>query len=126
VKNEYMRPASELSLPVPVGTKSGDAVIIGALPGVAATDRNAGTAVDTTGNIPGNASVLLDDRAYIIPVTGAITGPGQAVYIPAAGGALTMTSSGNVLWGYTIQAADGSYATKTSGTGPALVKPAKV
>jgi hypothetical protein len=126
VKNEYMRPASELSLPVPAGTKSGDAVIVGALPGVAATDRNEGTAVNAAGNIPGTASVLLDDRAYIIPVTGAITGPGQPVYIPAAGGALNVSSTSAVLWGYTIQAADGTYATKASGTGPALVKPAKV
>ena len=35
MKNEYMRPAVELSLPVVAGTKSGDPVRVGAVNGVA-------------------------------------------------------------------------------------------
>lgn len=120
MKNEAFRPGGELSLPVPSGTKSGEAVKVGAFCGVAATDRGVG------GNIATHASVLIDGRVYEMPVDGAITGVGQAIYIITASRALTVTSTANELWGYSACAADGSYATKSTGVGPALVKPLTV
>lgn len=121
MKNEGYVPASELSLPVPVGTESGDPVLIGGnLPGVAATNRGEG------GNLSTHASVLMDDRAYVVPVDGAITGPGQKIYFVVADNTLTVTASTNPLWGHTVSMPNNKYATKATGVGPALVKPAKV
>ena len=120
MKNEAFVPASELSLPVPVGTKSGEPVLVGSLPGMAATDRGAG------GNIDTHASVLMDDRAYEVNVNGAIAGVGTPIFIVAADRSLTTTATGNTLWGYSVCKADGSMATKAAGVGPAIVKLAKV
>lgn len=120
MKNEVFRPASELSLPVPAGTPAGAPVLVGALVGVTATARGEG------GNLPTYASVLMDDRAYLLNVTGAITGPGQPIYIVAADNTLTTTAAGNVLFGYSVNKADGTFATKGAGLGPAVVKLAKV
>lgn len=120
MKNEHFRPASELSLPVPSGTKSGDPVKVGALVGVAATDRGAG------GNIATHATVLMDDRAYMLDVDGAITGVGQPIYIVAADNTLTVTATANTLFGHSVPKADGTFATKATGVGPAIVKLAKV
>jgi len=120
MKNEEFRPASELSLPVPVGTVSGDPVKVGSLVGVAATDRGAG------GNIATHATVLMDDRAYLLDVDGAITGVGQPIYIITADNSLTVTVGSNTLYGFSVCRADGSLATKSAGVGPAIVKLAKV
>lgn len=120
MKNEAFVPASELSLPVPVGTVAGDPVLVGSLVGVAATDRGAG------GNISTHASVLMDDRAYELDVNGAIAGVGTPVFIVAADNSLTTTASGNTLFGHSVCKADGSMATKAAGVGPAIVKLAKV
>jgi predicted RecA/RadA family phage recombinase len=120
MKNEYMRPGGELSLPVDAGTKSGDPVKVGGFCGVAATDRGAG------GNIATHASVLIDGRVYTINVDGAITGVGQAIYIVPATRVLQTSATGAELWGYSAVAADGSFATKSTGVGPALVKPLTV
>ena len=119
MKNEVIRPGTELSLPVPSGTKSGEPVKLGGLCGVAATDRGAG------GNAAGHASVLLDGRVYAIDVDGAIANVGTPIYITSTR-TLTVTSSGNELWGHSVCHADGSYATKSSGVGKALVKPLTV
>lgn len=119
MKNEYFSPASELSLPVPVGTVAGDPVVIGSLVGVAACDRGAG------GNIDTHAAVLMDDRAYLLDVNGAITEVGTKIYIEPDGD-LTVTASTNVLFGYSVCKSDGSLATKGAGVGQALVKLAKV
>lgn len=120
MKNEYFRPASELALPVPAGTKSGDPVLVGSLVGVCATDEGAG------GNIAGYATVVMDDRAYTLDVDGAIAGPGTPVYIVAADNSLTTTATGNTLFGYSVPKADGTLAAKAAGVGPAIVKLAKV
>lgn len=125
MKNEAFRPGGELSLPVPSGTKSGEPVKIGGICGVAATDRST-TAAPVGGNINGHASVLIDGRVYQIDVDGAITGAGQPIYIVVASRTLTVTSSGNELWGHSVCAADGSFTTKSTGVGPALVKPLTV
>lgn len=120
MKNEAVVPASELSLPVPVGTVSGDPVKVGSLVGVCATDRGAG------GNLATHASVLMDDRAYVLDVDGAITGVGQPIYIITADNTLTVTATSNTLFGHTVCKADGTFTTKATGVGPALVKLAKV
>ncbi|GAB2762034.1 DUF2190 family protein [Nocardioides pakistanensis] len=120
MKNEHFVPASELSLPVPDGTVAGDPVLVGSLPGVAATDRGAG------GNIATHATVLMDDRAYDVEVDGAISGVGTPIYFVSATSTLSTTATGNTLWGYSVCEADGSLATKAAGVGPAIVKLAKV
>lgn len=120
MKNEAFVPASELSLPVPEGVLSGEPVVVGALVGVAATDRGAG------GNIATHASVLMDDRAFELDVDGAIAGVGTAIYIVTADRSLTTTEGTNTLFGYSVCNADGTLATKAAGVGPAIVKLAKV
>lgn len=125
MKNEAFRPGGELSLPVPVGTLSGEPVKVGGFCGVAATNRST-AAAPAGGNITGHASVLIDGRVYEIPVDGAITGVGTPIYIITATRALTVTASGNELWGHSVCAADGSFSTKSAGVGPALVKPLTV
>lgn len=120
MKNEAFVPASELSLPVPVGTKSGEPVLVGSLPGIAATNRGEG------GNIATHATVLMDDRAYELDVDGAIPGVGTPIFIVTADRSLTVTAAGNTLWGFSVCKADGSMATKAAGVGPAIVKLAKI
>ena len=120
MKTELYRPASELSLPVPAGTAAGKPVLVGSLVGVTATKEGEG------GNATGYATVLMDDRAYLLDVNGAITGAGQPVYIVAADNSLTMTATGNTLFGFTIPGPNGAYLTKAAGVGPAAVKLAKV
>lgn len=110
--NERFHNAEHLSLPVPAGTKSGDPVIVGSLPGYAKT------AVGEGGNATGYATVWMKGAADV-PVTGAVTAIGSPVYIPTAGGALTTTASGNTVWGYAL-------ATKGAGVGTIPVKIAQV
>lgn len=119
MKNEIIRPGTELSLPVPAGTVSGDPVKVGSLVGVAATDRGKG------GNIATHATVLLDGRVYAFDVDGAIAGVGTPIYIESDGD-LTTTATSNTLFGHSVCHADGSYATKSAGVGKALVKPLTV
>lgn len=108
-KNEHLRHANHVSLPVPAGTVAGDPVRVGVLNGVAQTNR----ASDTDwagGNAAGEATVWLDGSHHL-EVTGAIESVGQAVYI--ADGALTATAGGD-LFGAALatQAADGTIPVK--------------
>lgn len=125
MKNEYMRPADNLSLPVVAGTKTGDPVRVGRFNGVAATNIGEG------GNPAGNATVLTDCRSYEYEVAGAITGPGVPVFITARAGAtapvLTVTDpGGGVLpWGYTVPKV-GESGVRAATTGVAVVRPAQV
>ncbi|EFQ82710.1 hypothetical protein HMPREF0063_11919 [Aeromicrobium marinum DSM 15272] len=121
MKNLAFRPGNELSLPVPSGTVSGEPVKVGAFCGVAATSRGEGV-----GNIATHASVDITGAVFQIDVDGAITGVGQPIYIITATRALTVTATDNELWGHSACAADGSFTTKSSGVGPALVKPLTV
>lgn len=110
------------SLPVPADTKSNDPVKVGALVGVALTDR----AADDNrggGNPDGFATVALDG-AYDLEVAGAVSGSGVPVYI-TSGGSLTATAGENTVFGHTIPGAtaDGS---KGSGTGVVTVEIAQV
>ena len=122
MKNEYMRPAVELSLPVVAGTVSGDPVRVGAANGVAATNRGEGF------NPATHASVVTDARSYEYPVTGAIAGPFTPVYLTARSGAtapvLSVSGSG-APWGYTVPKA-GETGARTATSGLAIVRPAQI
>lgn len=127
MRNEYMRPATELSLPVPAGTKSGDPVRVGAVNGVAATDRSEANA-PAGGNIVGNASVVTDARSYTYEVAGAIAGPFTAVYLTPRAGAtapILSTTGTGAPWGYTVPKA-GETGARAATSGVAVVRPAQV
>jgi hypothetical protein len=116
--NQKFDRAESLSLPVPSGTASGVAVLVGALCGTTRTKEADG------GNATGFASVDLVG-AYEQTVAGALK-PGQAIYMigtPDANGllagGLTATSTSNTLWGYSL-------TTKGSGSGLATVRPARI
>lgn len=120
-KNLAFRPGGQLSLPVPAGTESGDPVKVGGLIGVATTPRGGGV-----GNLPTHASIDISGlNVYEFDVDGSISGVGTPIYI-TSGADLTVTSTSNTLFGHTVAAADGKYATKSSGVGKALVKPVTV
>lgn len=126
MKNEYMRPAAEISLPVVAGTKSGDPVRVGAFRGVAATGVGEG------GNPTGNATVVTDNRSYLYEVEGAIGGPGTPVYlIPRNGGTAprlsvtAQTAPNDVPWGYTVPKV-GESGQRAGTSGVAVVRPAQV
>lgn len=113
MKNERIANPDYFSAAVPVGTKSGDPVLVlgGSTPAVAATDEAAG------GNIAGRASV--ETRGvFDLWTTDAVPTEGTAIYITGNGtaaGALTVTAAGNTLLGRSIAAADGTGATKAAG-----------
>jgi len=128
MKNEYMRPAEHLSLPVVAGTKSGDPVRVGAANGVAATDRNEEGGAYGAGNPAGNASVLLDARSYTYEVDGAIDEPFTPVYLTPRSGAtapvLSTTGTGEP-WGYTVPKV-GETGVRVATSGVAVVRPAQI
>ena len=127
MKNEYMRPVAELSLPVVAGTKSGDPVRVGAFNGVAATDRSEVGALAGT-NPVGNASVVTDARSYEYEVAGTIAGPGTAVYLTPRDGAtapILSTVPGPAIWGYTVPKV-GETGVRVATSGVAVVRPAQV
>lgn len=109
-KNEHLRHANHVSLPVPSGTVAGDPVRVGILNGVAQTNRASSTDW-AGGNAVGEASVWLDGSHHL-DVVGEITAVGQAVYI--ADGALTATAEGGALFGAALatQAGDGNIPVK--------------
>lgn len=89
-KNQHLRHAQHVSLPVPSGTKSGDAVLVGSLPGVAITDRQS----------DGTATVWRDG-SWNLTVDGAVANVGDKVYITSTG-VLNVTVTGNTLYGYAL------------------------
>ncbi len=110
-KNEVLRDADHLSLPVPTGTAAGVGVIVGSLVGVTQTAEGAG------GNAAGRATVWRKG-SHRLPVDGALA-VGAPVYIPPAGGGLTATATGNVVFGYALDA-------KGAGVGTISVAVARV
>lgn len=102
--NQVFDYGDSLSLPVPEGVTSGDPVAVGALVGIALTDRDD----------DGEATVRMRG-VYSVEVAGAAT-VGGPVYIED--GALT-TSEGGTLWGHAISA-------KTAATAVIPVKIARV
>jgi predicted RecA/RadA family phage recombinase len=99
-KNEVYEEAENLNLPVIAGTVSGSPVIVGMLPGVALTNR------DAAGN-----SVVTTEGAYNVSVTGAIANVGLPVYITSATYAL------GVAPGVGIQLFGHALATKAAAAG---------
>jgi predicted RecA/RadA family phage recombinase len=106
-RNEIYHDADRLSLPVPPGVKSGEPVLVGPLPGVAATNRDDAT---------GEATVWMCG-AWDLDVTGAVAGYGLPIYITTTR-TLTATATGNKLFGYSL-------GTKGAGTGPLTVAVAR-
>lgn len=111
-----------LSLPVPSGLVSGDAVRVGGLNGVLVTDRtpDSQTITDTAGpvtpggNPAGYASVKLSGVREFAGIAFAISNIGDPVYITAAN-ALTATASGNSVYGHAL-------STKSASAGPLIVR----
>ena len=127
MKNEYMRPATELSLPVIASTKAGDPVRVGVVNGVAATNRSEIGAI-SGGNPVGNATVITDARTYTYEVTGAIAGPFTPVYlVPRAGATapILQTAASGAIWGYTVPKV-GETGVRAATSGVAVVRPAQV
>jgi hypothetical protein len=123
-KNEVFKIGDGLSLPVATGTKSGTPLRIGILNAVAQTDEGSVTNPDYVfagiaqptggiGSAPGFTSVKRSG-AWMVPVAGAITSAGQAVYIKADG-TLSATGTGAFLWGAALR-------TKSAPTAPVLVE----
>jgi len=111
-RNEHLRHANHVSLPVPAGTAAGDAVRVGILNGVAQT--NVATADDWAGgNAVGNASVWLDG-SHVLPVTGAVAAIGDPVYILADGSLAAAQTAAEPVFGAALatQAGDGSIPVK--------------
>lgn len=114
-RNEVYKDADYLSLPVPVGTKSGAPVRVGGLNGVAQVDEpTAYLAAQTTpayneapsSNKAGYASVALKG-AWRLPVaTTTALAVGAPVYIITASNTLTTTdnSAANPLFGHALSA----------------------
>ena len=97
---------------VPVGTKSGDFLIVGGRPAVALTDRGDDTKTTSisggtfltlpTGgfSLKPNEASLAFDGTWHLPVTGATTTTGNDVPVYFNAGNLQLTASGNPV-GYT-------------------------
>jgi predicted RecA/RadA family phage recombinase len=91
-KNRVFADGKALYLPVIAGVVSGGPVIVGMIPGVARTDRDA----------TGFASVATEG-VFNVSVTGAIASVGRAVYIASATGALVVAAGvGIQLFGHAL------------------------
>lgn len=98
--NEVYDEANDLVLPVIAGVVSGGPVIVGMIPGVATTSRDAN----------GNATVKTRG-VHNVSVTGAIASVGLPVYITSATGALVVAPGAGIqLFGHAL-------ATKGAGAG---------
>jgi predicted RecA/RadA family phage recombinase len=104
-KNRVFADSDFLYLPVIAGVVSGGPVIVGMIPGVAITDRDAA----------GFATVATKG-AFNVSVTGAIASVGLPVYITSATGALVVAP------GVGIQLFGHALATKGAGAAVILVR----
>lgn len=106
-KNEHLRHANHISLPVPAGTVAGDPVRVGILNGVAQTDR-ASSSNWGGGNTVGEASVWLDGSHYL-EVAGAVAAVGDPVYILTDGSLAAEQTASEPVFGAALatQAGDG-------------------
>lgn len=111
-KNEHLRHANHVSLPVPAGTTSGDPVRVGILNGVAQTNRASSTDW-AGGNKSGEATVWLDGSHHL-EVTGAIAAVGDAVYILDDGSLAAAQTATEPVFGAALatQAGDGTIPVK--------------
>ena len=121
-KNNVYPFTKSQSLPVPAGTKSGDAVKSGSYVGVALTDRQAAmtAGVPNSSNPVGNASVALDGT-WALTCADAVASVGTALHIASTPpGTVTTTVSGHGLVGYSADVIKGGVATggtKAAGAG---------
>lgn len=105
-KNRVYAHGNQLTVPVLAGVLTGSPVIVGMIPGVALTDRDAN----------GNAMCQLGDGAFDVSVTGAIASVGLPVYITSATGALVVAPGAGIqLFGHAL-------ATKGAGAGVISVR----
>lgn len=88
--NEIFKVGKSISLPVDAGVKSGDAVRVGVLNGVAIVDEGTGF------NAAGYTSVDMFG-GHLFELAGGEVG--DPVYFDAAAKELTLTATGNKLWG---------------------------
>lgn len=109
-RNEVFKDANYLSLPVPVGTLSGDPVRVGGINAVALTDEPTAWHAEhgewdqhPSGNKDGYASCTLVG-AYRIPVaTATLLDVGDPVYITPTNGLTTTDNTGaNPVFGYAL------------------------
>lgn len=104
-KNEVFADTGTLYLPVIAGVVSGSPVIVGMIPGVAITDRDAN-----------NSATVKTEGVHTVSVTGAIATVGLPVYITSATGALVVAPGAGIqLFGHAV-------ATKGGGAGPIPVR----
>lgn len=105
-KNRVYAKGNQLNVPVLAGVVSGSPVIVGMLPGVALTTRDAA----------GNATCQLGEGVFNVSVTGAIASVGLPVYITSATGALVVAPGAGIqLYGHAL-------ATKGAGAGVIAVR----
>ncbi len=120
-RNEVFKDADFVSLPVPVGTNSGDPVRVGGLNAVAQTTEPTALLAGMTptsvyneapsSNKAGYASVALRG-AFMLPVTTTTAlAVGDPVYI-TSGNALTPVASGNNLFGHALSVKGTTAGTK--------------
>ena len=105
-KNRNFEHGNQIEVPVIAGVVSGGPVIIGMIPGVALTDRNAA----------GNATCQVGDGVFLVSVTGALATVGLPVYITSATGALVVAAGAGIqLFGHNLD-------TKAGGAGNIRVR----
>lgn len=120
----YAAKLPAIARPVPVGTRSGDFLVVNGRPVVALTDREGSTKTETLGDLEikfpsGGASLkageasLNVDGTYDLPVTGAAAGTANDVPVYIEDGELTLTkpAADEVIFGYTNYPPD-NYARK--------------
>ena len=100
-KNREFEHGNQLYLPVIAGVVAGGPVVVGMMPGVALTTRDAA----------GFATVQVGDGVFNVSVTGALATVGLPVYITSATGALVVAA------GVGIQLFGHNLATKGAGAG---------
>ena len=94
--NILVEEATSFTLPVASGTVSGDAVLVGCIPGVAVTDRDS----------DGNATVKIA-AAPVVEISLAsavVTSAGTALYITSAGVVSATSAANSAVFGAALEA----------------------
>lgn len=105
-KNIRVEHATSYTLPVPAGTTSGDPVLVGVIPGVAITDRDADG--NATVKIAGGAVVDLELASAVV------TAPGSVLFVTSAGVVSATSAANSAVYGAALSTkAAGAAATVT-------------
>lgn len=127
-------------VPVPAGTKAGEAVRVGIINGVALVDRADSATFNPTfaaplnhlqnpgawggGNVDGNATIAVDGGWEMPVIAGAAPAIGDQVYIITASRLLTVTASGNQKFGVIVRGRSGTAPVDlTNGSFTCVVEP---